>query len=42
MICRPAGLVWPPAGSLPGPRKILVAVGTLDEDQTASYGLDHE
>lgn len=42
MVRRPAGLVWPLAGPLPGPLKILVAVGAPDEGKTASNVLDHE
>jgi hypothetical protein len=42
MIRRPAGLVWPLASPLPGPLKILVAVGAPDEGKTKNNVLDHE
>lgn len=42
MVRRPAQLVWPLAGPLPGPLKILVAVGAPDEGETANNVLDHE
>lgn len=42
MVRRPADLVWPLPAALPGPLKILVAVGAPDEGKTASNVLDYE